>query len=74
MINSLDAVKQNIQQGEHLILYNDLDEIDVFADVTEDIIQGVVMVNHGYWIRHINGKLSTLSYQINHQKSEKVSQ
>ena len=56
MINSLDAVKQNIQQGEHLILYNDLDEIDVFADVTEDIIQGVVMVNHGYWIRHINGK------------------
>ena len=39
-----------------LILYNDLGEIDVFADVTEDIIQGVVMVNHGYWVRHINGK------------------
>ena len=56
MINSLDAVKQNIQQGEHLILYNDLSEIDVFADVTEDIIQGVVMVNHGYWMRHIEGK------------------
>jgi anaerobic selenocysteine-containing dehydrogenase len=56
MINSLDAVKQNIQQGEHLILYNDLGKIDVFADVTEDIIQGVVMVNHGYWMRHIDGK------------------
>ena len=56
MINSLDAVNQNIRQDEHLILYNDLDEIDVFANVTEDIIQGVVMVNHGYWMRHINGK------------------
>ena len=56
MINSLDAVSQNIKQDEHLILYNDLDEIDVFANVTEDIIQGVVMVNHGYWMRHINGK------------------
>ena len=56
MINSLDAVKQNIQQGEHLILHNDLGKIDVFADVTEDIIQGVVMVNHGYWMRHIDGK------------------
>jgi anaerobic selenocysteine-containing dehydrogenase len=56
MINSLDAVSQNIQQDEHLILYNDLDEIDVFASVTEDIIQGVVMVNHGYWMRHISGK------------------
>ena len=56
MINSLDAVSQNIQQDEHLILYNDLDEIDVFANVTEDIIQGVVIVNHGYWMRHINGK------------------
>ena len=56
MINSYDAMKQNVQQDEHLILYNDLGEIDVFADVTKDIIQGVVMVNHGYWMRHINGK------------------
>ena len=56
MINRLDAINLNVQQGEQLILYNDLDEIDVFADVTEDIIQGVVMVNHGYWVRHINGK------------------
>ena len=56
MINSLDAVSHNIQQDEHLILYNELDEIDVFAHVTEDIIEGVVMVNHGYWMRHINGK------------------
>ena len=56
MINSLDAIKRNIQQDEYLILYNDLGEIDVFANITEDIIQGVVMVNHGYWMRHINGK------------------
>jgi len=49
-------MKQNIQQGEHLVLYNYLGEIDVFANVTEDIIQGVLMVNHGYWMRHINGK------------------
>ena len=56
MINSLDAMNQNIQQDERLILYNDMGEIDVFADVTDDIIQGVVMVNHGYWMRHINGK------------------
>ena len=50
MINSLDAMNQNIQQDEHLILYK-LSEIDVFADVTEDIIQGVVMVNNGYWMQ-----------------------
>ena len=56
LINNLDAMKQNIQQGEHLVLYNYLGEIDVFANVTEDIIQGVLMVNHGYWMRHINGK------------------
>ena len=56
MVNNIDAMKQNIQQGEHLILYNDLSEIDVLAYVTEDIIQGVVMVNHGYWMRHIKGK------------------
>ena len=56
MINSLDATNHDIKQGENLILYNDLGEINVFADVTEDIIVGVVMVNHGYWMRHVNGK------------------
>ena len=56
MINNLDAMKQNIQQSEHLPLYNDLGEIDVFSYVTEDIFQGVVMVNQGYRMRHIKGK------------------
>ena len=56
MINNLDAMRQHIQEGEHLILYNDIGEIKVVANVTEGIIQSVVMVNHGYWMRHINGK------------------
>ena len=58
MIFKKEMIKNglNMQSPNELILYNDLGEIDVFADVTEDIIQGVVMVNHGYWVRHINGK------------------
>ena len=56
MINSSDAMKHNVQHGEHVLLYNDLDEINVIANVTEDILEGVVMVNHGHWMRHINGK------------------
>ena len=56
MINSSDAMKHDVQHGEHVLLYNDLDEINVIANVTEDILEGVVMVNHGHWMRHINGK------------------
>ena len=56
MINSSDAMKHGVQHGEHVLLYNDLDEINVIANVTEDILEGVVMVNHGHWMRHINGK------------------
>ena len=56
MINYSDAMKQNIQQTERLALYNDLDEIDVFSFVTADNFQGVVIVNQGYWMRHIKGK------------------
>ena len=56
MINSSDAMKHDVQHGEHILLYNDLDEINVIANVTEDILEGVVMVNHGHWMRHINGK------------------
>ena len=56
MINSSDAMKYGVRHGEHVLLYNDLDEINVIANVTEDILEGVVMVNHGHWMRHINGK------------------
>ena len=49
-------MKHDVQHGEHILLYNDLDEINVIANVTEDILEGVVMVNHGHWMRHINGK------------------
>ena len=56
MINSSDAMKHGVRHGEHVLLYNDLDEINVIANVTEDILEGVVMVNHGHWMRHINGK------------------
>ena len=56
MINISDAMKHDVQHGEHVLLYNDLDEINVIANVTEDILEGVVMVNHGHWMRHINGK------------------
>ena len=56
MINISDAMKHDVQHGEHVLLYNDLDEINVIASVTDDILEGVVMVNHGHWMRHINGK------------------
>ena len=32
-----------------------LSEICVFADVTDDVIGGVLVVLHGFWRRHIQG-------------------
>ena len=29
--------------------------MSVFADVTDDVISGVVVVSHGFWRRHVKG-------------------
>ena len=55
MINSVDAETRGIKQGTKLKLWNDLSEIRVFADVTDDVISGVLVVSHGYWRRHVKG-------------------
>ena len=55
MINTTDAEARGIKQGEKLRLWNDLSEICVFADVTDDVISGVLVVSHGYWRRHVKG-------------------
>ena len=55
MINTVDAEARGIKQDEKLKLWNDLSEIWVFADVTDDVISGVLVVSHGYWRRHVKG-------------------
>ncbi len=55
MINTMDAKARGIKQGERLKLWNDLSEICVFADVTDDVISGVLVVSHGHWRRHVKG-------------------
>ena len=46
---------RGIRQGEKLILWNDLAEVSVFANVTDDVINGVLVVSHGFWRRHVKG-------------------
>ena len=36
-------------------MYNDLGKISVIADVSEDVIKGVLVVHYGFWRRHVNG-------------------
>ena len=55
MINSKDAAFYKIKNGDPLELYNDLGKISVIADVSEDVIEGVLVVHHGFWRRHVNG-------------------
>ena len=55
MINTADADVSGIRQGEKLTLWNDLAEVSVFADVTDDVISGVLVVSHGFWRRHVKG-------------------
>ena len=55
MINSEDAAFYKIKNGDPLELYNDLGKISVIADVSEDVIKGVLVVHHGFWRRHVNG-------------------
>ena len=54
-INSLDAKNLGIEQGQGLRIFNSVGEVSALAHVTNDIIQGVVAIYHGFWRRHIGG-------------------
>ena len=55
LINHTDAKRNKVSNGQELFLFNDLGEIKVVANVTDKIIEGVLMVNHGYWMCHVEG-------------------
>ena len=54
-INSLDAKNLGIEQGQCLRVFNSVGEASALANVTNDIIRGVVAIYHGFWRSHIGG-------------------
>ena len=54
-INTLDAKNLGIEQGQGLRVFNSVGEVSALAHVTNDIIRGVVAINHGFWRSHIGG-------------------
>ena len=55
LINSSDAKKLGIEQGQRLRVFNSVGEVTAVAHVTSDIIRGVVAIYHGFWRSHIGG-------------------
>ncbi len=55
VINTKDAKKYNITENEKLEIWNDLGKIFAYASIGDDTLQGVVIISHGYWIKHVKG-------------------
>ena len=49
-------------------LWNELGEIEATCSVTDDTLQGVVVVPHGLWCKHIRG--GTVNKLVSHRPSE----
>ncbi len=54
-INSVDAKNLGIEQGQGLRVFNSVGEVSALANVTNDIIRGVVAIYHGFWRSHVGG-------------------
>ncbi len=58
MIHPNDAKARNIQDGAMTTVSNSVGRVEVVAEVTEDVMQGVVSIPHGYGHNRVGTKLS----------------
>ena len=48
-INPQDAKKRKIESGEYVRVWNDRGSFEGRAELTEDVMPGLVMANLGFW-------------------------
>ena len=54
-INENDAQKYSISDEDEVEIWNEKGKIFAYAKITNEIIKGVVLINHGFWMKHIGG-------------------
>ena len=54
-INENDAKKYSISDEDEVEIWNEKGKIFAYAKITNEIIKGVVLINHGFWMKHIGG-------------------
>ena len=54
-INENDAQKYSISNEDEVEIWNEKGKIFAYAKITNEIIEGVVLINHGFWMKHIGG-------------------
>ncbi len=63
-INPADAGPRNISDGDVIQVFNDRGQLNVKANLTEDIKPGVVNITGGWWPKqYIEGHINQLTYE-----------
>jgi len=55
LINPDDAMSNEINTGDAVKVWNSRGSLYAVAQVSDDVINEVIVVNHGFWMKHLKG-------------------
>jgi anaerobic selenocysteine-containing dehydrogenase len=67
-IHPADAERKGIADGQAVRLFNAQGEVAAKAFITDDTIEGVLVVTHGFWRKHVCGP--TVNALVRHRPAE----
>jgi len=67
-LHPADAERKGIADGQAVRLFNAQGEVAAKAFITDDTIEGVLVVTHGFWRKHVCGP--TVNALVRHRPAE----
>lgn len=61
LVNEVDATERQIQDGDHVRVFNDRGAFEADAKLTDDVNPGVIVATVGYWRQLTKGTVNVIS-------------
>jgi anaerobic selenocysteine-containing dehydrogenase len=67
-IHPENAQQKGIAEGETVRVFNDQGSVEAKARITDDTLQGILVITHGFWRKHVGG--ATVNALVRHSAAE----
>lgn len=67
-IHPEDAERKNIKDGDRVSIFNIQGSVEAKARITQDTLNGVLVMTHGFWRKHVHG--ATVNTLVRHRPAE----
>jgi anaerobic selenocysteine-containing dehydrogenase len=63
-----NAKQKGIAEGQTVRVFNDQGEVEAKARVTDDTLEGTLVITHGFWRKHVGG--ATVNTLVHHRPAQ----